>query len=180
MNEEGGGSPVKLRSIYVSSTDDIASHDTEAQSRLADGNGRLADTTATNANNNNGDDYKAGEDDTIEDLYESEPEPITLPESTHTLFFTTPVFSVPFGFALGILIISMMCLVMALVDNLGDLEGDNPLNIPANVETAVRIAQYLGILIALLMEEGEYLFSFFCFIENIKVHILFTPLFNSI
>ena len=103
---------------------------------------------------------------------------LQLPESTHTLFFTQPVGcvvcherwnncksqyahvnvrfdcrSIPFLFALGIAAISVTSLAMALFNNLEDNE------IPANVTVPVRIAQYLAIFIALLMEEGELYFA---------------------
>ena len=45
-------------------------------------------------------------------------EAITLPQSTHTLLFTEHVFSLPFGFAFLILILSIGCLALALSDNL--------------------------------------------------------------
>ncbi|KAL7553920.1 hypothetical protein ACHAWF_017444 [Thalassiosira exigua] len=75
-------------------------------------------------------------------------EDLTLPESTHSFLFTEPVYSIPFLFSLGIAAISYACLILALLNNL--TTG----HIPANVDLSVRIAQYLSILIALLMEEG--------------------------
>ena len=44
-----------------------------------------------------------------------------------------------------------MCLILAFVNNY--VEND----IPVNVNVEVRFTQYLGILICLLMEEGELL-----------------------
>jgi len=124
------------------------------------------DTAPTSMYDNDEDkDEEEGEGD----LYEVEMEPVTLPESTHTLFFTQPKCSIPFAFASSIILISLVCLAQAFLDNLGlgldvftkKLPPDNPLGIPANVSPSVRLAQYMGILIALLMETeiptGAYL-----------------------
>jgi len=80
-------------------------------------------------------------------------EAITLPQSTHTLLFTEYVFSLPFGFAFLILILSIGCLALALTDNLDGGTSDNPLKVPPNVSTSVRIAQYFSVVVAVLMEE---------------------------
>ncbi|KAL7533728.1 hypothetical protein ACHAXR_006358 [Thalassiosira sp. AJA248-18] len=72
---------------------------------------------------------------------------LKLPESTHSFLFTEPVCSIPFLFSLGIAAISYGCLALALVYNVK--HGC----IPTNVVSSVRVAQYLSILIALLMEE---------------------------
>ncbi|KAL7549657.1 hypothetical protein ACHAWF_012923 [Thalassiosira exigua] len=92
-------------------------------------------------------------DSVLSDPDASEPEPTQIPESTHAQFFTKPVGSTPFLFALSVVAISVICLTQALVNNLEDVEDDNKLNAPANVTKSVRIAQYTSILIALLMEE---------------------------
>jgi len=55
--------------------------------------------------------------------------------------------SVPHLFGLVIAIASLTCLVLALINNVQNWD------IPANVDPSVRIAQYLSIFIALLMEE---------------------------
>ena len=138
-------STVKLRSIYVSSpVDDDAEAAQPSKSPTGDDWGWL-DKSAQNGeggapqskldnniNNNEEDDVK--EDDETENLYESEPEPTTLPESTHTLFFTAPVLSLPFGFATAIVGISITCLLLALVNNLQENSSPgNWLGIPANV-----------------------------------------------
>ena len=73
-------------------------------------------------------------------------EALTLPESTHSFLFTEPINSIPFYFSVGIAAMSYACLILALINNLQN--GD----VPANVSKAVRIAQYLSILIALLSE----------------------------
>ncbi|KAL7533329.1 hypothetical protein ACHAXR_009453 [Thalassiosira sp. AJA248-18] len=85
-----------------------------------------------------------GDDDDSQDFRE---ESLTLPESTHSFLFTEPVCSVPFLFSLGIAAISYGCLALALINNVKSGY------IPTNVVVSVRVAQYLSILIALLMEE---------------------------
>ena len=82
---------------------------------------------------------------------EPEREPFCLPESTHTLLFTQPVCSIPFFYALVIAAVSVFCLLLALSYN-ADIDD---LNIPAFVRLQVRFAQYMAILIALIMEDGE-------------------------
>merc|ERR1719491_245099 len=74
--------------------------------------------------------------------------PVTIPESTHTFLFSEDVNSVPFAFSLVIAVISYTCLIMALINNL------NKGTIPTNVVVSVAVAQYMGVLISLLME-GE-------------------------
>jgi len=131
---------VKLRSIYVGDCPDNLLH----TASVVD--------VETNGGNNlpNHDDNK----DVKEDLDESVHEPITLPESTHTLFFTQPICSLSVGYATGIVILSSLCLFMALFDNLySDSSPDNPLAIPEGVNRSVRGAQYLAIFITLIMEE---------------------------
>jgi len=131
-----------------------------------DGSGTFGDNDDGDFQN---DDVKDNGEE-VEDLYRNEVEPVNLPQSTHTLFFTQPVRSIPFGFALLIVVISIMCLSMAFTDNLGiglnflnfsGLPPGNKFSVPVNVSLPVRIAQYLGIFIALLMEEeiptGAYL-----------------------
>lgn len=72
---------------------------------------------------------------------------LTIPESTHSFLFTEPVTSLPFLFSLYIAVMSYGCLIIAFIDNLKHND------VPENVEISVRIAQYMAILIALLMEE---------------------------
>eukprot|EP00804_Cyclotella_cryptica_P013962 CCRYP_002470-RA/>CCRYP_002470-RA protein AED:0.15 eAED:0.22 QI:0/0.33/0.25/1/0.33/0.75/4/415/154 len=76
-------------------------------------------------------------------------DPILLPQSTHSLLFTEPIGSIPFGYAFGIVILSLVSLLLALVNNLDAGTPGNPLGVPVQVDTSVRIAQYFG----LLMEE---------------------------
>ena len=72
---------------------------------------------------------------------------LTIPESTHSFLFTEPVTSPPFLFSLYIAVMSYGCLIIAFIDNVKHND------VPENVEISVRIAQYMAILIALLMEE---------------------------
>jgi len=82
----------------------------------------------------------------------------------------------PFYFGFGISVMSFVCLLLALVDNVQNGE------VPFNVNVSVRIAQYLSIVIALLMEEGKFCLVFFfvhkmcsflcvCLLECIDVRI---------
>ena len=155
-------SPVKLRSMYVSSMEN--DNDSEAQNNnnnnyRSNGNGRYSGQYAERAlpiAEDDDDDIKEeDEEEEEEDLYESEPEPVTLPESTHSLFFTQPFCSLPVGYAISIVLLSFICLGMALWNNLqANSSPGNPLGIPANVSNAVRTAQYMSILIALLSKCG--------------------------
>jgi hypothetical protein len=81
-----------------------------------------------------------------------EGEVLTLPHSTHCFLFTEPMGSIPFLFGLVIAAMTYTCLALALTNS---FENDGALPIPYNVVTSVRIAQYLAIFIALLMEKGK-------------------------
>lgn len=166
-------SSVRLRSIYVSDSPTATTPaadaglgwmDDNTRNRFLYGKSITGDVpraaAASGVGGVDNDDYKDnddddGDDDELENLFESEPEPVSLPESTHSLFFTHRVCSIPWGYAFGITVISVTCLIMALSYNLEDPDAGNPLKVPANVSPSVKIAQYLSILIALLMEEGE-------------------------
>lgn len=88
-----------------------------------------------------------------DDEKDDDSDPITLPESTHTLLFTEPIKSTPFMFSVIIAAMSTLCLILALSNNLPQPgEGFKDI-IPANVPSAVKAAQYFSIFIALLMEE---------------------------
>jgi hypothetical protein len=81
-------------------------------------------------------------------------EPIMLTQSTHSFLFTEPTCSLPFVFAILVIIISYVCLLLALVNNLlVDWSSDNLFNVPVGVTLDVKIAQYLALLIGLIMEE---------------------------
>jgi len=81
-------------------------------------------------------------------------DPIVLTQSTHSFLFTEPTFSLPFLFALGIVMLSYTCLVLALYNNIAD--GNSPgnfMNVPVGVTIDVKVAQYLSLLVGLIMEE---------------------------
>ena len=85
-------------------------------------------------------------------------DPIMLTASTHSFLFTEPTCSVPFCFASVIVAISYACLVLALVNSIPIFAGkdwshDNPFDVPVGVTPEVRIAQYLALIIGLIMEE---------------------------
>eukprot|EP00984_Skeletonema_dohrnii_P016809 scaffold7526_cov115-Skeletonema_dohrnii-CCMP3373.AAC.8 len=88
---------------------------------------------------------------TIDDKKDADFDPITLPQSTHTLLFTEPVCSKSFQFSVAIATLSILCLLLALTNNGITLDGIG--QVPANVGKAVKIAQFASIFIALLMEE---------------------------
>ena len=131
---------VKLRSIYASKFD----HD--AESGGAPQATTISDATENNFNTS-GNTFDESKD--AQSLREQEIEaldPIQLPQSTHSLLFTEPVLSVPFAFAVGIMLLSFVCLALVLI-------GTWMSEIPVNVTVAVRVAQYASILVILLMEE---------------------------
>ena len=106
----------------------------------------------------NGDSTKESPQDviTIDDAKESEyveSDPIELTRSTHSLLFTEPINSLPFAFALVIVLVSYTCLFLACHNNMQDGSKGNLLNVPFGVAVDVRIAQYLSLVIGLLMEE---------------------------
>ena len=83
-------------------------------------------------------------------------DPIKLPESTHSLFFTAAFCSLPSLFAWIIAALSIGCLALALINALDGGTSLNPLNVPENISSSTRAAQYLSIFVVLLMEEGKY------------------------
>eukprot|EP00970_Alexandrium_tamarense_P018127 scaffold13320_cov215-Alexandrium_tamarense.AAC.11 len=82
-----------------------------------------------------------------------EEEPIHIPQSSHSLLFTEEVCSLSFAFGLGIMVLSFLSLILALLNNLGKGEPGNLLGIPVQVDSSVRGAQYLAIIIGMLLEE---------------------------
>lgn len=150
MASTEGSSSVRMRSIYVSSPTGEASKSTNNGKGGSDwdwinSNRNVARAPSMNdvTDVDNIKDEKVGSELTLE-----------LPESTHSLLFTEKTCSLPHYFAVAILIISFTCLSLAFEDNLFNAgTKDNKWNIPANVTTSVRIAQYLSIFVALLMEE---------------------------
>lgn len=80
-------------------------------------------------------------------------EAITFPQSTHSWLFTESFFSIPFAFAVGMVALSYISLILALLNVFEEGEPGNPFGVPEQVPTSVRIAQYLAMIIALIMEE---------------------------
>jgi len=83
----------------------------------------------------------------MDETDERDEEAVTLPGSTHSFLFTENVKSLPYMFGVTIAGMSLACLFLALINNTQDW------SVPANVAIEVKIAQYLSIFIALLMEE---------------------------
>ena len=139
MATEPSSSAVKLRSIYVSSPgDEIESAaPVEGAPQISD---RFEDDKSPPAPS--------------DPTFDHAKDPVLLPQSTHSLLFTEPVFSAPFAFAVAIDVVSFGCLGLAFTD------GYQVNDIPVNVTAAVRGAQYLSIIVALLMEEGECCMQF--------------------
>ena len=144
---------IQMRSIYVSTLDDCAdpaidlsNNNHEAQAAV----GNIVGDNLSSEEDPIGNctlEQKEERDDVKDDMQ--------LPQSTHTLFFTENLLSLPFAFGTVIVAMSCLCLILVLLNNLhGGSEG-NVFDVPANVSTHVRAAQYLSILVALLMEEGE-------------------------
>jgi hypothetical protein len=92
-------------------------------------------------------------DDTKDEPEYGEPDPIELTRSTHSLLFTEPINSLPFLFALIIVLMSYTCLFLACYNNMQDSSEGNHLNVPWGVRSDVRIAQYLSLIIGIFMEE---------------------------
>ncbi|KAK1742262.1 putative EGF-like domain-containing protein-like protein [Skeletonema marinoi] len=92
-------------------------------------------------------------DDTKEESDYSEPDPIELTQSTHSLLFSEPINSLPYAFALMIVLMSYTCLFLACYNNMQGGSDGNRLNVPFGVEVDVRVAQYLSLIIGLIMEE---------------------------
>ena len=87
-------------------------------------------------------------------LYDGyEEEAITFPQSTHSWLFTESIYSLPFTFAIGIVSLSYISLILALLNIFEDGEPGNRFNVPVSCSTTVRIAQYIAMIIALVMEE---------------------------
>ena len=147
-------SALTFRSIYSASIDGVESQCDPLSLKVES----LPQATASAV-----DDYDATKDDSFND--EKEPksnhekdykgDPIKLPESTHSLFFTSSFFSLPALFALCISALSVGCLVLALINGLDKGTPLNPFGVPQNISSSTRGAQYLAIFVVLLMEEGE-------------------------
>lgn len=139
-----------LRTTVANTYNASAEQDIIQISQAGDGNVMLNNN---NTNNNNGDgDVKPPS--RINQSIIGYEEPIMITQSTHSFLFTEQTCSLPFNFALTVLGISYTCLILALLNNLFyNYSSDNPLSVPVGVTPDVKIAQYLSVLIGLIMEE---------------------------
>ncbi|KAL7548821.1 hypothetical protein ACHAWF_012095 [Thalassiosira exigua] len=152
MNEAESGPPVVLTSIARGAMGVPVKEDSAELYSIAVSTGE-ADFHAGGARRRHG--TRTADDDADFDENHSggddhknvRGESISFPPSTHSLLFTEPVVSWPFAFAVGIAALSFSCLALSFYNNYSSGE------VPANVLSAVRAAQYLSILVTLLMEE---------------------------
>lgn len=84
----------------------------------------------------------------VEELYDT----FELPPDTYTLLMTQPIYSIPFlaGFIAPLLAAS--CLILAFINELDQKSHGNPFGVPAGVRNPVRAAQFLGVIVGILME----------------------------
>lgn len=85
----------------------------------------------------------------VEQLYDD----FELPEDTYTLLMTAPVWSLPFWAGFVAPTLSTACLVLAFKNELDNVTKGNPFGVPAGIRTSVQVAQYLGVIIGILMEQ---------------------------
>jgi len=139
-----GTSSVRLRSIYVSPPYSFPI-DSEAQDGIASTRNVVQAPLDGGGSGHKFNDQGAAEKESAD--------PLHLPESSHSLLFTESVWSLPFWFAAAIAALSCSCLGLAFAYNISDGTKSNPFAVPVNISTSVRIAQYLSVVVALLMEE---------------------------
>lgn len=77
----------------------------------------------------------------------------TVPQSTFTFLITEKILSKPFFVAIIALCLSLMSLTVVLINELGNGTAMSPYGLPAGASKEVIIAQYLGIIIGVLMEQ---------------------------
>ena len=76
-----------------------------------------------------------------------------LPQSTYTLLIAEPFISRSFLMGIVAAGLSVMSLVIVLINEIDNGTADSPYGLPAGVTPYVRMAQYLGVIIGVLMEE---------------------------
>ena len=76
-----------------------------------------------------------------------------LPESAYTLLTTEDVISIPFFAGLASAALSLWCLSLALMNELDNGTYRNPLGVPPGNRKEVRMSQFLGLIIGVLLEE---------------------------
>ena len=86
---------------------------------------------------------------TVEAMYDE----YELPESSYSLLMTEKILSIPFFTGIFSAFLSMFALILALKNELDNGEPGNFLGLPAGVPEEVRLAQYFGIFIGVLMED---------------------------
>eukprot|EP00804_Cyclotella_cryptica_P028546 CCRYP_014805-RA/>CCRYP_014805-RA protein AED:0.07 eAED:0.07 QI:185/0.75/0.88/1/1/0.88/9/2294/790 len=77
----------------------------------------------------------------------------TLPQSTFSLLVTEHPLSSPFIFAVFTATLSITCLGLVLADAVSNGTAGNRLNVPPGVSSAVRGAQFVGLLVGVLFED---------------------------
>lgn len=88
-----------------------------------------------------------------ESMMDLEDDTYELPESTYTLLMTEHIASIPFVTGIIAAAFSLMCLVLAFMNEFDNRSDGNPFGMPAGVTPTVRLAQYLGVIIGVIMEE---------------------------
>jgi len=102
---------------------------------------------------NNGIETNDEKDDETETKSVDDDGTYELPESTYTLMITENICSLSFLAAIVACTIAIFSLVIVLINELDNGDEDNPLGLPAGVTREVRMAQFLGVIIGVLMEE---------------------------
>lgn len=75
-----------------------------------------------------------------------------LPESTFSFMITEKILSFGFVTSIVVFLLAMTCLFMAHRNQADQGRPGNPLGLPPNVQVEVRVAQYLMLLVGVLME----------------------------
>ena len=75
-----------------------------------------------------------------------------LPESTFSMMITENILSFGFVTSIVVFLLAMTCLFMAHRNQADNGRPGNPLGLPPNVQVEVRVAQYLMLLVGVLME----------------------------
>eukprot|EP00804_Cyclotella_cryptica_P006522 CCRYP_012789-RB/>CCRYP_012789-RB protein AED:0.24 eAED:0.24 QI:253/1/1/1/0.71/0.8/15/71/708 len=126
----------------------IKTHERPRRSAAYDAEEDKEDARATNDDDaflptaENGSSSKSG----LYDMFE-------LPDSTFTFMITHKTLSVPFFTGLIACALALMCLILVFINELDKGTIDNPFSLPAGVTTEVRVAQFVGVIIGVLMEE---------------------------
>mmetsp|Transcript_37653 Transcript_37653/g.69184 ORF Transcript_37653/g.69184 Transcript_37653/m.69184 type:complete len:1210 (+) Transcript_37653:238-3867(+) len=76
-----------------------------------------------------------------------------LPESTFSLLITEPPCSIPFAYAVFSIALSITCLCLTLASSVAKGTKENRLGVPGGVTNLVIAAQFLGVLVGVLMED---------------------------